>query len=304
MKNLPEIDPEVSGLLEEIVRDPRSSMRLAPRRALLSWFATGESFRPREVSLTSVERHLVEVYREDLAELLYQAAVIAFWKPGRLKHRPLWPDGSHFDAAAAEVEWRRMAERRTHSLAADRGDVELLTRCLRGIVPEDAHPLATASYCLAPNDRTGYCVAASLPEDQPRTAIAALVRLAGQDPAPSLLARILRSLGARRCAVGLHAEAREAYRESVPHDSGVIGRSYSFNLSCLLEEEQVARFEAEELGRLARPDDFRLLEARDILRQWLRQAGPAEALATRRTALRLSAGLPEPVAVLCQAYDS
>ena len=89
MKDVPDIAPEIRGLLEEIVADPRSAMRLAPRRALRTWFDTDEMVRASDVVRTSAERHLVEVHREELAALLCEAACISYWKAPVLSNRPI-----------------------------------------------------------------------------------------------------------------------------------------------------------------------------------------------------------------------
>ena len=304
MKPLPEIAPEIRGLLEEAVKDPRSSMRLVPRRALLSWFDKGETVGARDVSTTSLERHLIEAHREDLAQILYEAAVIGYWKTGSLHHRPLGADGGPFDPSSAELDWSRRAERRAEPRIRVNEGSELLQQCLNGIRPQAAYALAVTSLSLVASDKTRYCVAKLLPSDQPRAAIAALRRLSRPTQKEDLLLQVLHTLGSQLCFVGRYADAREAYRESASLDSGVIGRCYSFNLSCVLDEELEAAAEARELERLARPDDFRLIEAKNILRHWLQEVDPEVARRARNLAGRFARRETNSVLALCQAYEA
>jgi hypothetical protein len=60
MKSVPEIAPEIRSLLEEIVADPRSAIRLVPQRALRTWFDSSETVRASDIVRTNAERHLVE----------------------------------------------------------------------------------------------------------------------------------------------------------------------------------------------------------------------------------------------------
>src|SRR5262245_49199710 len=111
MKDAPEIAPEIRGLLEEIVADPRSAIRLVPRRALRTWFDTGATVRTSDVVRTSAERHLVEMYREELAALLCEAAWISYWKAPVLSSRPTGVDGKLYNPTEREPDWRRRARR-------------------------------------------------------------------------------------------------------------------------------------------------------------------------------------------------
>jgi hypothetical protein len=108
-------------------------------------------------------------------------------------------------------------------------------------------------------------------------------------------------MGARLCTVARYADARAAYQESFRIDPVLAGAAYSFNLSCVMEDESSALREAELLGRVSTPDDPRLLEGRDMIRQWLSER-PAEAGKAKKLALRISTRIPEPAQTFCEAY--
>jgi tetratricopeptide (TPR) repeat protein len=304
MKPFPEIDPEIRGLLEEIVADPRSSIRLVPRRPLLSWFTSGETVRPREISATSAERHLLMAYREELARLLYEAGAIAYWKAAECMHRPLDSSGKPSHPTRQEPEWHRDATRRLMISTQLPESLELLRKCLVGIEARDALPVLQASLGLVPSDQTRCYVAISIPEEQPRSAIAAFGRLLSSSYPRSLRLHVLHSLGIRLALVGRYHEAREYYRQASALDSGQVGRSYSFNLSCVLEDELGAMADSAELGRCASRDSIRVTEAKAIISRWLRSDPRRKNPGAVRLADRLVTKVSEPAAILCQAYAS
>jgi hypothetical protein len=133
MKESPEIAPEIRGLLEELVADPRSSMRLVPKRALGSWFDSGETARAREISGTKLERHLIDAHREELAQLLCDAAMISYWKAPIASPLPIGPDGKPHNPASREPHWS-LKVRAAIGLSRD-ADTDLLRGCLSGVRP-------------------------------------------------------------------------------------------------------------------------------------------------------------------------
>jgi hypothetical protein len=116
---------------------------------------------------------------------------------------------------------------------------------------------------------------------------------------------ILLSLGARICHLGLLPEAREFYRaSSALNPQSPYGRVFAFNLSCFLGEREAARVEAMELGRIARPDDARVLEGQGVLRDWVKTRSNHELEATRKTVGHVSDQIPEVARVLCQVLEA
>jgi hypothetical protein len=303
MTDVPEIAPEIRGLLEEIVADPRSSLRLAPRRALRAWF-DGQAIRPREASGTKLERHLVEVHREALADLLREAAMIAYWKAPILTHKPVGPDGKLYDPAALEPGWQERTE--VHVRLAPHRDsaVDLLAGCLRGLSADQAHALATASLSLVGDDRTRLYLAKTVAWDKPRVALSMLTRFQGRKPARGLADQALLLIGARLCALELLDEARRVYTRAARCESvAVYGRTYSFNLSCLLGDDEQAIEEARELEHLTRFDDEVLLDERSLLRVWWAARPGLELAAARATLARISRRISQAASVVSEAFQ-
>jgi tetratricopeptide (TPR) repeat protein len=241
-------------------------------------------------------------YREELARLLYEAGVIAYWKAAESMHRPLDASGNPIDPSARVSEWKRDVSRR---LAVSEGlpeSRELLKKCLNGLDPNDAGPLLLASLSLVPRDETRCYVSMSIPEKQPMAAIAAFSRLLASSYPQSLRLHALHDLGMRLAFVGRYAEARECYRQASRLDSGQVGRSYAFNLSCVLEDERGAMADADELGRCASRNSLRIIEARAIISGWLMKDTRRKTPGAVQLAGRLMTRVSEPAAVLCQAY--
>jgi hypothetical protein len=305
MKDAPEIAPEIRALLEEIVADPRSAIRLVPRRALRAWFDTGETVRASDVVRTSAERHLVEMHREELAALLCEASWISYWKAPVLASRPTGADGKLYNPTEREPDWRRRAERAAAVPSLPPDGIELLRQCLSGIQPQRGWDLGLASLSLVPRDLTRFYIALSVPWSKPRVAVALLARFARR-ARPLMTRRVaLLSLAARTCALDLFEQAREVYREAASLEpQSPCARMCAFNLSCFLGEERNALAEAEELIHVSRQDDPRVVETQSTLREWTRTQSDSELDVARSTARKLYGRIPEAAAVVCRGYDS
>jgi hypothetical protein len=304
MKDVPEIAPEIRGLLEEIVANPRSAIRLAPRRALRTWFDSGETIRATDVSRETAVRHLVAAHREELAALLREASWISYWKAPVLSHRPVGRDGKLFHPAELESNWIRRAERQTASSPPTSSDVQLLRQCIAGIAATQGYALAQASLSLVSSDRTRCYMALCVPWEKPRVAITLFRRLEQRAQPRSLRPDILLSLGARACYLGLFHEARELYRASSSlNPQSPYGWVFAFNLSCFLGDTKAALAEAVELGKTARPDDPRVLEDCSVLREWVKARSKDQLANARKTISCLSHEIPEVARVLCQVIE-
>jgi len=305
MKDVPEIAPEVRRLLEEVVANPRSAIRLAPRQALRSWFDSDEMVRARDVSKDRAMRHLVEAHREELAALLCEASWISYWKAPVLSHRPVGKDGKLYHPTEREPDWRRRAERHASTSPLPSSGVEMLRQCISGIAAGHGCALAQASLSLVPSDRTRCYFALNVPWQKPRVAISLFRRLEHRAQPTSLRPDILLSLGARTCHLGLFHEAREFYRaSSTLNPQSPYGWTFAFSLSCLLGDIEAARAEAVQLGKLARPEDPRVLEDRDVLRDWVKTRSSHELQTAKRAIGRVSDQIPEVARVLCQALET
>jgi len=185
MKDLPELDAELSGLLAEIAADPRSRLRLAPKRALRSWYLSDEVVRPGNFDRTKAERHLLAAHRDALAELLLRAARVAYWRKPTLSI-PLDRAGKLYAPAELEREWpKRPAGELDESLSALLEDPGRIRH-------EHGEALATAALALVPRDDARLALACSIKDGQSRSARHLLDSLAGRlrDPkvkGPALL---------------------------------------------------------------------------------------------------------------------
>lgn len=300
MKHVPEIAPEVRGLLEELVADPRSSLRLAPRRALRTWFEGGEVLRPREAGSTALERHLVEAHREALAELFYQAARIAYWKAPRLSHRPKGQDGHAFDVGREQQRWRNHASRRQPEVAEWR---DLLRTVLDGPMPGQGLALAQASLALVPSLEARVYLALH----SPISALAIeLLELTARLRMPSQMrSNVLSCLAAKVVLTGDYRRGWELYRSaSEAWPSFAVDRLYSFNLSCFLGDDLLVSTEARELSRILEPSDPRVLETCGILGQWRGTRSSQELDLASKTIAKVMGGLPEVAACLAKVIVS
>ena len=242
MNRLGHIDPELHGLLDEVVADPRSALRLTPRKALSSWLFGDELVR-RPSSATRAERHLLEAHREALAELLIQASRVAFWKAPSMGISVIPSHGSRIPRVTEE-ELRSLvaAESRQNS------ELDSNLRTLLGDGPlraGQALGLARASLALVPSDEARYAVAVALPESEPDGAIRILETLV-QKPERKrnveLLCRILSTLGSRQAAAQRFDSARSTYSRCRDMTAiAVFVEYYIANLSFYLGDPSSAR---------------------------------------------------------------
>ncbi len=305
MTNAPEIAPEIRGLLEELVADPRSSIRLVPRRPLRYWFDSDETIRPREISGTKLERHILEVHREELADSLLAAARIAYWKAPQFAHWPRDAEGRVFNPDEAESRWRRRGGEPRDAARSE--DVELLRRCLEGgLHSYDAFSLAKASLGVVPRDEARLYLGITVPWDRPRTAMQMLTRLESR-ACMHIASDAARHVAARLCCVGRLRDAQAKYRLALQVDPGVwVGHLYVFNLSCCLGDRDQAGRQAREADGMkmdGRNERAVLSEALAILRQWFSEKPALKAVA-RKCAYDIHKDLPRPLVAVCEVYSS
>ena len=242
MKRTPLIDPELHGLLDEIVTDSRSALRLTPRKALSSWLFRDEGVRA-PASATSAERHLLEAHREALAELLIQASRVAFWKePGMAIRVDSAPGARIGSVTEAELRERIGTEARQNPLLDPVLGTLLGTWPLRA---EMAGELARASLALVPSDEARYAVAVALPDAEPAAAIGILEPLVARQEKKrnvELVWQVLASLGRRLASAGRLERALSAYsrcRGLTP--LAVLDEYCIANLACYLGDPARAR---------------------------------------------------------------
>ncbi len=285
--------------------NPRSAIRLAPRRALSSWFDSGEMLRATDVSKDRAARHLVAAHREELAALLQEASWISYWKAPVLAPRPAGADGKLYHPTQREPAWCGRAAPEVAESSDRSPNIELLRQCLDGIKPQRGWSLAQASLSLVPSDKTRCYVALNAQWSKPRTAIALFGRLAGRAQPASLRPNIMLSLGSQACCLGIFADARAFYRASCALDpQSPYGWSCAFNLSCFLGDGKSAKEVAAELGKLIGPQDPRILEMGALLHEWGKTRSEGELREARKVIDNITDQIPEVAKVLCRAITS
>ena len=306
MKSPLEIDPEIRGLLEEIVADPRSAIRLAPRRALREWFDTGETARASDVAETKAERHLIEAYREEVAELLCEASGIAYFKAPVFVHRELRKDGTFAEPLDQEPAWQLRARRALHPSIPMAG-TELLEACLGRIEVGTGFTLARASLQLVPSDRARESLALNVPWKSPQLALVILKQISGRPRTAHATLEIhaLRQAAARLCSIERFAEAREFYRTAATKGMNpTIDFSYALNLACHMGAEDLAFADGRDLNRCACEGDKHLDEARKVIQRWAETRSPLELDLRAKTVSRVLARMQGPVSTLLEVQSA
>ena len=160
------VNPEIQALLEEIARDPRSHLLRVPRLHLPLAFEP--PVRPGEAFLTKAERHLLKSHRDEVAQLLLDAARRAAYAHPRAAtrlHRCLTVD-RELDLGDPE-EWRRRSLYEMELAPDDcrqSEEFEVLKECTRTKrAPHcSSATMALASLRLVPRAEARICLAAGL----------------------------------------------------------------------------------------------------------------------------------------------
>jgi hypothetical protein len=280
VKPIPEIDPELHGLLDEIVKDPRSSLRLTPRRALRYWFDSDEHVR-RPIDATTAERHLLAVHREAVAKLLLDAAWICYWKGSVLSYTPRIQDPS-----TAERGWRLAATKRLNSAETS----ELRAVFEGNLIPGHAAQMAAASLAMSPSDDARYAVATTGQGD-PAADIHLLRVIASRTKALELAHMTRNTLGKRLCAAGDLEGARTEYSLALSLE-GCSGyrRTASLlsavNLSCFMGDASGAMRLLEAWSPCSSDPDARSIAS--VLMHWALTRALGERTKARMTHARLT----------------
>jgi len=129
-------DPELEGLLRELAADPRSQLLRSTRpRTAAGLLERAGAVSPSRAGLTAAERHLLEVHRDELADVLRRACLMRFYSdPARALYLNRSRDAQHAIAFDTPERWR---ERAREALADARRSprplegLDLLETCLR-----------------------------------------------------------------------------------------------------------------------------------------------------------------------------
>jgi hypothetical protein len=296
VKDVPDIDPVVRGLIEELVANPRSSIRLAPRRALRPWLEAGDAISIGDVSSSTLERHLIAVHREAVASLLSEASRIACFKAPVLSHVPGTIDGSPFDVGRYENSWKKKAARRVNLVHPDKG-IELLRQCLQGIDPERGYDLASASMSLVPSDNARTAIANHIKTTQPRFALHVFERVASSTTSSYLCGIAWSGVAGRLCALNDLDSAADAYEQAQVDWS--MAPFYLINLACFLGKPERA---VEAGRRFGLVESNRISEAMSILSLWSKGLNEAAIKTARNTFSTIKEKLPDAAQGIGDAY--
>jgi len=165
----PIYEPEVEELLRELAADPTSTLLRVPRKGIVpTLFDKHTMVSPRAAGLSSAERHLLQVYREDVELLLRQAWILCSQQNepfGPVMSWHLTVDSRHEPPAIGE--WNRRAQRALERPLKGDGAPEareLLSLCVRESplsLPSQTQ-LAAAALRLVPTNQARIYIACDL----------------------------------------------------------------------------------------------------------------------------------------------
>jgi len=300
MRETPDIDPELYGLLEEITSNPRSAIRVIPRKAFSPWLEGSDVIQSGDIARHSAARHLVAAYREELAQLLLDAAKIAYWQAPLMSHAPI---GQPTLQIATE-SWSRRTRIAiaTESIEAAQS---LLAHHLTAIRPESGSALARASLSLVPSDTAraylGYCLKTS----HPLAALRSFAFLAERARSVDMQARALRALGAVQCILGRFREALNSYQRSLQRQPGnCVALCSIVNLGCLLSEAGNVRHAASQLELLKSEDLLAVNAFLELTSNWRRQLAPEAKVRAAQLARGLSKQIPPQARRVVESYEN
>ncbi len=147
------IDPEVRLLLEQVVKDPSSTLTRFPERGFGGWLRSREPLSGDEHFLTRAEKHLIRVHRESVAFLLYQGcqrSVLSGPSAAIALCRKLKPDLEVSPPEKQDLSTQASRELDSSSNALGR---DLLMALSTSLSPTGVS-LAAASLALVPRDET------------------------------------------------------------------------------------------------------------------------------------------------------
>ncbi len=163
------IDPEVQAILEEVGRDPACKLLRVPKLVVSP--VSQAPVRDRDSTLTRVERRLVKVHRNDVAQLLLDEAARRITEVEAREGRLLrYVNASTISAPVDADVWRKRVSSRLRKMTGVEDEVvpeALLKACVGIDQAGDVSPvqLATASLRLVPRATTSICLGIALDQE-------------------------------------------------------------------------------------------------------------------------------------------
>jgi hypothetical protein len=150
------MDPELEGLLREAARDPRSTLfRRTPRQPIRRLALVDQPVRSSATGLSALDRHLLDVWRHELAGILYDTALTEFAMGQGRGRINLHRDIDHaYELGTPAVARAKLASNLAEGLLQDLSSRSWLDDWVhRGRVPEIAQ-LLNLAHSLRPQART------------------------------------------------------------------------------------------------------------------------------------------------------
>jgi tetratricopeptide (TPR) repeat protein len=306
MQPEPMVGPELDALLREVAADSNAGLlliepRLAVRAALeddahVHRFATG---------LTSAERELVTVHREELAHLLRQACVMRLFAHPKAKTytiRQITRELRHEPLELAD--FRARAERElalARNAPLERDLLRVVEDCVTGTLDGTASiaQLAAASMRLHPSAQARIYVGQELAlEDRDREACPVFEAVLERTPRADHAVAAWNSLGTAWCDLDHRERALDAYRVACRLDPSQLMPIFScFRAAVICGDLNCAHEMASEIdGRMSASDpaviEYVAMQrgvAKPCRFDTLRERGPLEPLIARlgQTSLRI-----------------
>jgi hypothetical protein len=260
-----ELDPNLEEILRDIARDPRSTLfHTTPRQLALGLRNRTPRISSRQAALSSAERHLLEVYREEVAWLLYKACQrgvlenpncsvgVHRWITRETQVVPLTPGEwtTHADETRRQLQSLSSGPDSLSILGSLDLDARFPRRPLRGI--------AIASLRLIPRDETRLLYAmASIQANDNGGSLQALQLVTENHPTPlnAYAAYANRALVLWQAKL-LRPALDEYQRAGRVEPGSAIASAYALCVSILLENQQQALIAAthlEDLGTTVEP---------------------------------------------------
>lgn len=298
-------DPEFEAILREAAAEPGSCLLKVPRPKLLKGlFDRSEPISDRASELSKVERHLLQVYRCEMAWLLRQACLIKLIDGPRSR---LWV--SRYKTADEEYE-RLKPEQLASRVHAARNDDHrtaefspvfgLLFRCTKDPTGDEptVADLASLSCRLEPTDYARILVAMDLSHrGSPRTAVHLLLNVLERPVSEAVTVSARDTLGVAYAALGDMKSTHRSYTLSCASEHKYINAwmcrlFFGIQLGLRHDVQESSR-RLEELLPMTHPaleSYIRSLEQQRHEGGWNPTADSQRVLTTLRSSLGLVAG--------------
>ena len=256
------LDPNLEEVLRDVARDPRAHLfHTTPRQLADGFHGHVPRISSRQAALTNAERHLLDVYREEVAGLLrleWRRGVDADPVAGATVHKHVTVDGPAplLTRAECEVRLRGLREQEASDQCAT-ASVEVIERWLIGagrLMPRRA--LLEAAFRLVHSDALRLCRAYEHTLMREWQEALELLTLVARGPSTDQNRSLAwESIGFCYTEMGRLPEALEAYRAAAqcgglrpnPTASWLV-------LACVERQRREALQAADQLDTIVRPD--------------------------------------------------